>query len=149
MKAYVAGPFFNEQQIESMEKIERVLEKHSIEMFRPRFDAGQIKEMRNATNEDLKRVFNNDLNGLIDSDMIIANLTFKDTGTSFELGYAHALKLPVILFNDETVSGKKINLMLAAVADHYFNSIEELSAYFDGTDDDCAKKVNGHELEIE
>lgn len=148
-KMYVAGPFFSDVQTWSMCDIEKVLANNNVEMFRPRYDAGQIKNMQAATNEDLKRVFNNDIKGIDDCDAIIANLTFKDTGTAFEIGYAYAKGIPILLYNDQSISLKKVNLMLAAVAENFFNSIDELIAWFDNGQPSNSEKVNGHEFEIE
>ena len=39
---YVAGPFFNDEQLSSLETIEALLNKHNFSMFRPRIDAGKL-----------------------------------------------------------------------------------------------------------
>jgi len=147
MKAYIAGPFFNEDQLKSMERLEDVLRRNHVSMFRPRFDAGQIKNMKNATNEDLRNVFEDDIHGIDTCDFIIANLTYKDTGTAFELGYAYATNKPVVLFNEEGISGKTVNLMLAAVADAYYNNLVELSDALRTNNLDS--KITGERLDIE
>lgn len=147
MKAYVAGPFFNDDQVKSMERLEDVLKKAHVKMFRPRFDAGQIKNMKNATNQDLKDVFNEDIHGIDDCDFIIANLTYKDTGTAFELGYAFATNKPVVLFNEENISGKTVNLMLAAVADAYYDNIVDLSNALHTNK--LESEITGERLDIE
>lgn len=139
---YVAGPFFNQAQIDSMKSIEEILEKHNLTMFRPRLDAGQV-DVKTASMKDLDLVFNNDVEGICNSNFILANLTYKDTGTSFEIGFAYGSHIPIILFNDTSVSGKKVNLMLATTSNANFNSLDDLDEYL------TSGKINSYEMEIE
>lgn len=128
---YVAGPFFNEEQIKSMEKVETILNKYNKTMFRPRFDAGCI-DLKTSTNKDCYITFKNDLLGIESSKIILANTTYKDSGTSVEIGYA--LNIPHVdiwLINDIKTSGKKVNLMLAQAAKNSFSSYKELNNYLD------------------
>ena len=126
---YVAGPFFNEEQLESMSKIESILEKHGKTMFRPRFDAGKI-DLANASVYECYQTFKNDTLGIIMSKTILANTTYKDSGTSVEIGYASLVDhTDIWLINDTETSGKKVNLMLAQAADNSFSSYNELDEY--------------------
>ena len=56
--------------------------------------------------------FNNDIKQIKKADIIIANITSRDSGTLFEVGFAYALKKPILLF-DWLLNNKKPNLMLA------------------------------------
>lgn len=125
--AYVAGPFFNEEQLNSMQDLENLLESHNLKLYKPRVDAGVIN--KDSSPEKLKETFDNDLYGINYAKCIIANVTFKDTGTSFELGYAYANKIPIYLYNDESKSGRKINLMLGISAEATFNSLNDLDDF--------------------
>ena len=126
---YVAGPFFNEDQLKSMEIVESILTKYNKTMFRPRYDAGKI-DLLHASNYDCYQTFRNDLLGIEASKVILANTTFKDSGTSVEIGYADNLKhTDIWLLNDNETSGKMVNLMLAQAADNSFSSYNELDEY--------------------
>lgn len=126
---YVAGPFFNDEQLISLAQIEALLESNNFTMFRPRVDAGMLP--KNATKEQLKEVFEADVKAIDSCDFVIADTTYRDTGTSFEIGYAFATNKPVILFCDTACEGK-LNLMLAASCFRSFTSHEELNRFLEG-----------------
>ena len=112
-----------------MSKIESILEKHGKTMFRPRFDAGKI-DLANASVYECYQTFKNDTLGIIMSKTILANTTYKDSGTSVEIGYAYSVDhTDIWLINDTETSGKKVNLMLAQAADNSFSSYDELDEY--------------------
>ena len=48
---YLAGPFFNDEQVNMQEKIEDMFKLHSKKCFSPRLDAGTLSE--NATKKDM------------------------------------------------------------------------------------------------
>ena len=109
---YLAGPFFNEQQIQMQEKIELLMKVNNKKCFSPRLDAGTLPE--NATKKDMLNVFNKDLEAIDNCNALFANVSYRDTGTSVEIGYALAKKIPVILYWNENVHDvDHVNLMIA------------------------------------
>ena len=123
---YVAGPFFNDEQLSSLETIETLLDKHGFSMFRPRIDAGKLDA--HPTKENMKKVFMSDINAIDNCSYVLADITYRDTGTCFEIGYAFSRHIPVILFCNEE-KGSKMNLMLAASSHKNFTSLLELDKY--------------------
>lgn len=123
---YIAGPFFNDEQLSSLEMIETLLDKHGFSMFRPRIDAGKLDV--HPTKENMKKVFMTDIKAIDHCTYVLADITYRDTGTSFEIGYAFAHHIPVILFCNEE-KGSKMNLMLAASCHKNFTSLLELDRY--------------------
>ena len=123
---YVAGPFFNDEQLSSLETIEALLDKHGFSMFRPRIDAGKLDA--HPTKENMKDVFMTDINAIDNCSYVLADITYRDTGTCFEIGYAFSRHIPVILFCNEE-KGSKMNLMLAASCHKNFTSLLELDKY--------------------
>jgi hypothetical protein len=89
---YLAGPFFNEGEIILNDLIFKQLKEFEIEVFSPFHDVGFGKDIASK-----------DLEGLKDSDLLFANLNGKDTGTIFEIGYARALSIPVIIYVQENL----------------------------------------------
>lgn len=127
---YVAGPFFKPEQLESMSKLEAILEDHGFKMFRPRKDAGQI-DMKTSTDTEMASTFNNDLEGICNSKIIFANMTYLDTGTAFELGYASSSKIASYLLVDFNTAKRPVNLMLAKTVNQIFTSYDEVKDWFD------------------
>lgn len=128
---YLAGPFFNEQQIDMQEKIESLMAVQGKKCFSPRKDAGTLG--KNPTVEDMQRVFNADLDAINHCKYLFANVSFRDTGTSVEIGYALSRNIPVILFwNEHVHDSEHVNLMIAsACGGKYIKNWMQLSNYLE------------------
>lgn len=128
---YLAGPFFNEQQIDMQEKIESLMAVQGKKCFSPRKDAGTLG--KNPTVEDMQRVFNADLDAINHCKYLFANVSFRDTGTSVEIGYALSRNIPVILFwNEHVHDSEHVNLMIAsACGGKYIKNWTQLSNYLE------------------
>ena len=107
LRVYLAGPFFNEEQIERIDYIEDLLDRLGFDIFSPR-QASRIKP--NCTKEDMIKTFNGNIDNIDKSDFVLAILDGNDSGTLFECGYAYEKK-PVLYFNETRDKGP--NLMLA------------------------------------
>lgn len=121
---YVAGPFFNEAQTASMERLEAVLEAHGKTMFKPRFAADLAKV-------GPKVVFEEDVAGIRDAGAVIANLIDDDPGTMFEIGYAHALGKSVYCFLEGLDADGHVNLMIAQSVDAVFAGVDDLTHWLE------------------
>lgn len=109
MKVYIASPFFNPEQLERVEFIEKILVEHDIEYFSPRKDTYVKPDSNDA---ERKHAFDENLRGIIEADFIIAVTDGKDMGTIFEAGYAYGKNIPIVYFA-ETLGQNQFNLMLA------------------------------------
>lgn len=111
MKVYIAAPFFTKDQLEEVMYMEEALSARGFEVFSPRLDT---RIPGNATSDDQKKAFNDNLTGILDSGFVLAITMNKDMGTVFECGYAYANKVP-ILYYAPGIDGP-FNLMLAQSA---------------------------------
>ncbi len=94
MKVYIAGKIGNKNEVEMLEKVVDLCEKLGFESFLPHRDVGFARGIK-----DVDRVFQGDIiNGFKDCKLIIAVLDglHVGAGTSWELGYAYAKKIPAI-----------------------------------------------------
>lgn len=110
IKVYLAGPFFNEEQIERINYIEDLLDKYNFDIFSPR-QASLIKP--GCSQEDMIKTFEGNTFNIDKADFVLAILDGNDTGTMFECGYSYARKIPVLYFNETRPEDKGPNLMLA------------------------------------
>lgn len=126
---YLAGPFFTEEQIMQQDIIESLMELGNKKCFSPRIDAGTLPN--NATKKDMLDVFNKDLEAIDNCQALLANVSYRDTGTSVEIGYSLAKGIPVILFWDkEQHDVDHVNLMIAlACGGNVIQSKEQLTHY--------------------
>lgn len=84
MKAYIAGPLFNEHEREFLEKIDAMCRELCISTFLPHRDAAFPDE------SDAIAIFTADVSGLLECNLVIALLDGQDidSGTCVEIGIA-------------------------------------------------------------
>jgi nucleoside 2-deoxyribosyltransferase len=88
-KIYLAGPFFNLAQRWLIEEFKLALEEEGMRVFSPLHDVGA---------GDAADVYEPDMKGLRESEVVLACLDGLDPGTIYEIGYAHHQESKVIAF---------------------------------------------------
>lgn len=120
---YLASPFFNEEQINRIEKVEKLLENRAeYQLFSPR---KEILLVPDSSEEDRNHAFRKNIETINDSDLVLCITDGKDIGTIWEAGYAYA-KNKQILYFCETLGGNPFNVMLAKSAYGIATSFEQL-----------------------
>lgn len=135
IKAYVAGPFFREGERERLLKLKEFFESDEFfdkyEFFFPmeHFIPGG-ETMPNG--EWAWNVFQMDVEQLAQSKLVIAVYDghYSDTGTAWELGYASALHIPVLLLCTSFDTDNSIMPMIAADKIYHFDKFVN-GEYFD------------------
>jgi len=94
-RVYIAGPFFDPAQKWLIDTIRQSLEELGAEYFSPFHDAGLADE----TFESQREVARVDLVELDNCSVVLAVADGSDVGTIFEIGYACAKKIPVVILN--------------------------------------------------
>ena len=126
-KVYLASPFFDDAELERVNKVKEILDSKGLEVFSPKehqnehLEFGSI-EWRTAT-------FENDVKHIDWCDVVVAIIckgNYDDSGTAWELGYAYATNKPVVLVN---ITGETINLMIADSIHALITSYDELKEY--------------------
>ena len=130
MKAYVAGPLFDEGERWWIETVEQLVAAAGFDTFLPHRD-NPPKDQFNV-----RQIFENDKRGIDECDVVVANLNgiTTDDGTAWELGYAYATGKHLIgmhtdwrrRFPDEVV-----NLMIECSLHRMVHSLDELRAVLD------------------
>lgn len=123
---YLASPFFNDSEISAMNDVKDVLENvHHLDVFAPY--EHQNKHLQFGSMEWREATYTGDVAGILGSDIVVAviNGNYMDSGTAWEVGFAVAVGIPVIVVN----VGKEVNLMIANSLTAYLDDIEELKKY--------------------
>ena len=126
-RVYLASPFFNERQVFLMEKVRDILRAKGLEVFVP--NEHQNDHLKFGSIEWREATFSSDVKGIYTADVVVAIIdegNYSDSGTAWEIGYAFAKNIPVIVVN---TSGNTINLMIADSLRALVTSFEELEAY--------------------
>ncbi len=127
MRAYVAGPLFDDGERWWIERIDALVAGCGFETFLPHRD-NPVK-----TPDNVREIYLNDRGAIDRTDVLVASLNglTTDDGTAWEIGYAVAKGVPVIgihtdwrrRFDDEVV-----NLMIEQSIDRLTRSEDDLRA---------------------
>ncbi len=125
MKAYIAGPLFDEGERWWIESIERLVADAGFETFLPHRD-NPPKDQFNV-----RTIFENDKRGIDECDIVVASLNgvITDDGTAWELGYAYARgKYLIGLHTDwrRRFPDEVVNLMLECSMHRLARSLDDL-----------------------
>lgn len=122
-KIYLAGPWFTEKS--------DILENYVYNISRLCNNKYKVFRPRSEVKEHPLDTFYGNVNAIKECDILVAVISEKDVGTSFEIGYAKALNKQVCLvgFNENDFKSKT-NLMLAYSADKCL-CIENLDKLFE------------------
>lgn len=101
---YLAGPFFNTAQQWLIDEARSILRDFGFNVFSPIHDVGE---------GDVNTVASADLKALQESGIVIALLDGLDPGTIFEIGYARALDIPVVVAA-ENVSASDLTMIIGS-----------------------------------
>ena len=126
-KVYLASPFFNDAEIERMEKVKNILRDRGLDVFVP--SEHQNPQLEFGSREWRKSTFDSDVMGIHCADIVVAiicNGNYSDSGTAWEIGYSFALGKPVVVVN---LTGETINLMIADSLHALVTSYDELKEY--------------------
>ena len=121
---YVAGPFFDPEQTASMERLEKILEDHG-RYCSSRGLSARSKEV------GLEGCFADDIHGINAAKAVVANLMDEDPGTMFEIGYAHALGIPVYGYFENLTPMDRVNLMIAQAVELVFVGPDDVAKYLE------------------
>lgn len=173
MLIYTAGPFFSEKQVVRIKKLEELLESKGFKVYSPRRDG--IKLNPNSSKEDREQVYKENIDNVLGCDMIVSDITDKDTGTcvewgvkiaQYELAKRQLMTLQkedpdllterdkVLLHQDSpriisfSETGGEINIMLLGAVIKHCKSWDELSKYMDHVKEVGHLKLNKDEDSI-
>ena len=126
-KVYLASPFFDDSELERVNKVKEILDSKGLEVFSPK--EHQNEHLEFGSIEWRKATFENDVKHIDWCDVVVAIIckgNYDDSGTAWELGYAYATNKPVVLVN---ITGETINLMIADSIHALITSYDELKEY--------------------
>jgi len=115
-KVYLAGPFFNLQQLWLVEQARTALLEMGLEVFSPYHDVGH-GSAADVVEQDLEAIKNTAL--------MLALVDGLDPGTVYEVGYARAIDRPVVVYS-ECVSSEDRKMMEGSgcvMADDFVSAI--------------------------
>lgn len=125
---YLAGPFFDDEQRKILQAVETNLRHNeSVQsVFVPMKETNQAG-LEPGTAAWRKLVYQEDLAGLTQADVLVAIYDYgadaSDPGTMFEIGYAAAHHMPIVVYNQQQPI---LNLMIAESLTYYCTAVKQL-----------------------
>jgi nucleoside 2-deoxyribosyltransferase len=134
MKIFLAAPLFSEAERAFNSKTAKALRSEGFEVWL----AQEHEFIKGHSIEEKTSIFEEDLNALKKSDLVLAVLdgVDVDTGVAFELGFAYALGKPILgLKTDHRTFSKleEVNLMIEAPLTRMCRSVDEALEYLKAT----------------
>ncbi len=133
MHAYIAGPLFNEGERWWNTEIDARVQRAGFTTYLPQRDGTPLKGPA-----DVPKIFEEDREAISNADLVVANLNglCVDSGTAWELGYAHGIGKPCVgLYTDWRLHYKYqiVNLMIQCGLQKLVTSLDMLEEYLKGT----------------
>lgn len=141
MRLVLAGPFFNDREVERLDKVKARLESLGLEVYST---SHRNRRINLADPKEKNRRFSLLCEEIRKSDGVFAVLDGKDAGTIWETGYAFAAGKPVLAFCEE---GGFFSLMIDQSATYLtgFDSLDDrIFEYLKATDINSTPKYMGH-----
>lgn len=133
MKVYFASPWFNHEQAEREDRVKSKLRELGFNVWSPKDNcvcspiADEVMRMK---------VFNDNCNNIVDSDIVFAITDGKDMGTIWEAGFAYGLSrcletfdhapITIVYYCETLGPNGQFNLMLAQSGDIVITKFEDL-----------------------
>src|SRR5260370_24336021 len=129
MRAYIAGPLFNEGERFWNGEVNSRVSKAGFTTYVPQRDGIKLQHK-----SDVRKIFEEDKKAVSRADLIVANLDGMDVdaGTAWELGFAHGLGKHVVgVYTDWRLHFKlqTVNLMIQFPLDKLAHFLDELEQY--------------------
>ena len=106
---YIAGPFFNPEQLDIVETVKSTLFKQGLKYFSPKDEC--MYEPGVTTPEQVLEI---NVKALEQTDLTVCITDGRDPGTMFEAGWCYAKSIPIIYIWLGGLPEQKFNLVLAA-----------------------------------
>lgn len=121
---YLAGPFFNDEEIANVEFVESVLDDRGFEYFSP---MRHEVEGEPGTSEWAYKIFEMDKEEIGKADVVVALYygNNSDSGTAWECGYASAMGKPVVLVHAHRDGDSNLMMHCGATTNIYLDELAD------------------------
>lgn len=128
-KIYLAGPFFNEEQVSTQALLEGMCNEMGWPFFSPRLDCFCPPK---ATKAQQDLTFKMNVDHVKSAPLVLARIDDFDTGTMWEMGLAYAHGTPVVAYTTMP-EGRGLNLMLARGCCGFLQGLGKVHEFLKGT----------------
>jgi nucleoside 2-deoxyribosyltransferase len=129
MRVYLASGFFNSKQISLVGEIEHMAQEIGIDLYSPRRDGpGTLKDMTQVERDKIApKIFADNCYQIESSDVVLAVIDDRDTGTVWEMGYSHGVGTVIVSFSNENFG---MNVMMKGCVKKHVLGLVDLRQFF-------------------
>ena len=131
LKVYIAAPFFNEEQLDVVRKIELLLEEKGIAYFSPRMEGVLVKMSKEERAKKMGEMFRSNVDHMDWCTHCVAVIDDYDTGTVWEIGYLYATHKKIVTYSNNYHG---INVMLNEAIEYHCVQYEAIIDGLKGMD---------------
>jgi nucleoside 2-deoxyribosyltransferase len=129
VRVYIAAPFFNEEQLEIVKSIEAALQESGIEYFSPRSEGVLIDLAPEDRAQHLKRIYESNVEHMLECNVMLAVVDGRDIGTIFEIGFFTSKRMTekdnlLITFTNKSFG---LNVMIQQSVDAHLKGVADLN----------------------
>ena len=123
-RVYIAGPFFNQEEVKNVKYAEKVLKDKGLTYYSPMRHGVEEKQ---GTKEWADAIFEMDRGEILKSDAVVALYygNNSDSGTAWECGYAYGNDVPVILVHVKKDGTSNLMLHSSAYTNIYLDELKD------------------------
>lgn len=126
MRIYLAAPFFTAPQLQIVHKLEALLRDTTHQWYSPRSEGTLVDMSHEERAASKARIFESNVSRLTWSEAILAVVDGRDTGTTWELGYAYSERKWIFTYTEE---GFGLNVMIQQSVEAHLKGIEQASKF--------------------
>lgn len=127
---YIASPFFSPEQVDRVQRLEKILEANPTvrDFYSPRLH--QDAEHEQFTKEWATEIYHRDMKQVAAADVVVTVIDFEaqniDSGTAYELGVATMSDTPILVLQEKN---EGVNLMITESLHWYTKDVNEFASY--------------------
>lgn len=126
---YIAGPFFNDEEMSLVKRIELALLKKKIRFFSPRLN-GIVKDVTVPDKDSfMHRIYDDNIKSINNSSIMVCIIDNHDSGTMFEYGWAAGDGKAILTITDKDYG---LNIMLKFSAEAHSTTVDNLVSNVEG-----------------
>lgn len=129
LHVYIAAPFFNDEQLETVKSIETELREQGVKFFSPRSEGVLVDLAPSERGQHLKVMYDSNIKNMMECNTMLAVVDGRDIGTMFEIGFFTSKRLSqkdnlLITFTNNSFG---LNVMIQQSVDAHLKGVESLS----------------------
>ena len=129
---YIAAPFFTQTQLIAVEMVENIIRKHGMAFYSPRLDGVLMTMTPEQRLANAPKTFKRNCVQIANAASVLAILDERDSGTTWELGFAYAVRRYTLNSHSFRIFGYRnnpaptMNIMLRQCLDAFVESPDQL-----------------------